>query len=97
MLHEFRQTMGVGGLRAINQYLVGRLLRRTGLQPHAVALMDATDLPGGVQRLQKKIPATTPPRTRRWADARSRPARAVGLSATRNIRCGCGCPPGIRR
>src|ERR1035437_447173 len=31
MLHEFGQTVGVGGLRAINQYLVGRLLRRTGL------------------------------------------------------------------
>src|SRR5271169_773180 len=45
MLHEFRQVMGVGGLRAINQHLVGRLLRRQGVQPHAVALMDATDLP----------------------------------------------------
>src|ERR1035437_8273003 len=38
MLHEFRQTVGVAGLRAINHHLVGRLLRRTGLQPHAVAL-----------------------------------------------------------
>jgi len=55
MLHEFRQTMGVGGLRAINQYLVGRLLRRTGLQPHAVALMDATDLPAACSGFKKKF------------------------------------------
>jgi hypothetical protein len=45
MLHEFRQTVGVSGLRRINQHLVGRLLRRAGGQPYAVALMDATDLP----------------------------------------------------
>jgi Transposase domain (DUF772) len=55
MLHEFRQTVGVGGLRAINQYLVGRLLRRTGLQPHAVALMDATDLPAACSGFKKKF------------------------------------------
>jgi len=96
MLHEFRQTVGVGGLRAINQHLVGRLLRRTDLQPHTVALMDATDLPAACSGF-KKTRATTPPRTRRWAVARSSPDKAAGLSATRNIRCGCGCPPGIRR
>jgi len=55
MLHEFRQTVGVGGLRAINQYLVGRLLRRTGLQPRAVALMDATDLPAACRGFKKKF------------------------------------------
>ena len=53
MLHEFRQTVGLGGLRAINQHLVGRLLRRTGLQPHAVALMDATDLPAACSGFKK--------------------------------------------
>ena len=53
MLHEFRQTLGVGGLRAINQHLVGRLLRRAGLQPHAVALMDATDLPAACSGFKK--------------------------------------------
>ena len=53
MLHEFRQTVGVGGLRAINQDLVGRLLRRTALQPHAVALMDATDLPAAGSGFKK--------------------------------------------
>lgn len=40
-----RWRVGVDGLLAINHHLVGRLLRRTGLQPQAVALMDATDLP----------------------------------------------------
>src|ERR1017187_3601198 len=55
MLHEFRQTVGVAGLRAINHHLVGRLLRRTGLQPHAVALMDGTDLPAACSGFKKKF------------------------------------------
>jgi hypothetical protein len=55
MLREFRQTVGVDGLRAINHHLVGRLLRRTGLQPHAVALMDATDLPAACSGFKKKF------------------------------------------
>jgi hypothetical protein len=41
MLHEFRQAVGVDGLRAINQLLVDRLLYRQDVQPNAVALMDA--------------------------------------------------------
>jgi hypothetical protein len=45
MRHEFRQRVGVGALRVINQHLMGRLLRRPGLQPHVVARMDAPDLP----------------------------------------------------
>jgi len=56
MLHEFRQQIGVGGLRRINQHLLGRLLRRQGLQPHAVALMDATDLPASCSGFKKKFP-----------------------------------------
>lgn len=55
MLHEFRQSVGVGALRAINQHLVGRLLRRQGLQPHVVALMDATDLPAACHGFKKKF------------------------------------------
>lgn len=55
MLHEFRQTVGVSGLRHINQHLVGRLLRRQGVQPHAVALMDATDLPASCSGFKKKF------------------------------------------
>jgi hypothetical protein len=55
MLHEFRQTVGVDGLRHINQHLVGRLLHRQGVQPHAVALMDATDLPAACGGFKKKF------------------------------------------
>jgi hypothetical protein len=55
MLHEFRRSVGVSGLRAINQHLVGRLLRRQGLQPYAVALMDATDLPAACHGFKKKF------------------------------------------
>lgn len=55
MLHEFRQQMGVDGLRDINRYLVGRLLRRRGLQPQAVALMDATDLQAACGGFKKKF------------------------------------------
>ena len=55
MLHEFRQTLGVGGLRAINQHLVGQLLRQQGMQPHAVALMDATDLPAACSGFKRKF------------------------------------------
>ena len=53
MLHEFRQAVGVAGLRAINHHLAGRLLRRTGLQPQAVALMDATDWPAACSGFKK--------------------------------------------
>lgn len=55
MLHEFRRSVGVSGLRAINQHLVGRLVRRQGLQPYAVALMDATDLPAACHGFKKKF------------------------------------------
>ena len=55
MLHEFRGRMGVSGLRQINQHLLGRLLRRQGVQPCAVALMDATDLPAACRGFKKKF------------------------------------------
>ena len=55
MLSEFRQQVGVSGLRRINQHLLGRLLHRQGVQPHAVALMDATDLPAACGGFKKKF------------------------------------------
>jgi len=55
MLHEFRRSVGVSGLRALNQHLVGRLLRRQGLQPYAVALIDATDLAAACHGFKKKF------------------------------------------
>ncbi len=54
MLHEFRRQVGVSGLRRINQHLLERLLRRQGVQPHTVALMDATDLPAACRGFKKK-------------------------------------------
>lgn len=54
MLHEFRRQIGVSGLRRINQHLLERLVRRQGVQPHAVALMDATDLPAACSGFKKK-------------------------------------------
>jgi hypothetical protein len=62
MLHEFRQQVGVGGLRQINQHLLSRLLSRRGVQPHAVALMDATDLPAACDGFKKKPLEPTRPR-----------------------------------
>ena len=56
MLHEFRGHLGVSGLRRINQHLLGRSLRRQGVQPCAVALMDATDLPASCSGFKKKFP-----------------------------------------
>lgn len=55
MLHEFRADFGVGGLRRVNQHLLERLLRRTGVQTHAVALMDATDLEAACSGFKKKF------------------------------------------
>lgn len=55
MLHEFRGRVGVSGLRAINRYLVGRLVRRQGVQAHTVALMDATDLPAACSGFKKNF------------------------------------------
>lgn len=97
MLHEFRQRIGVGGLRRINEHLLGRLLRRQGVQPNAVALMDATDLPAACSGFKKKAPALTRRSARRWVGALSRPGRAVGSSATRNTRSACGCRRCIRQ
>jgi hypothetical protein len=54
MLHAFRQDVGVGGLRLINRHLLRRMLRRQGVQPHSVALMDATDLPASCNGLRKR-------------------------------------------
>jgi hypothetical protein len=44
MLHEFRTHAGVSGLRAINDHLVGKLLKCLRAEQKSVALIDATDL-----------------------------------------------------
>ena len=96
MMHEFRRRVGVAGLRRVNEVLLAPLLE--GLDPGtpAIALMDATDLPAACGGFKKSPPALIPPRTPRWAGARSRRARAAASSATKSTRCGYGSRP-IRR
>lgn len=52
-LHEFRERIGVGGLRRINEHLLAPLL--TGLVPErkAIGLIDATDLPAATSAYKK--------------------------------------------
>ena len=73
MLHEFRERIGVSGFRRINQHLLNQLLRRKGLQPHAVALMDATDLPAACSGFKKKHRHLYGPRrSLGWSHAQNR-------------------------
>lgn len=90
MLNEFRVRMGVSGLRAINDRLRQPLIERAAGWSHAVALIDATDLPAACGGFKKKRRKATQPVTRPWEVARSKRGKAVGLWATRNTPCGCG-------
>ena len=90
MLSEFRARIGVMGFRAINDQLRLPFIERAAGWSHAVALIDATDLPASCGGFKKKKLRTTPPIAPRWEVAHSRPGKAVGLLATRNTRSGCG-------
>jgi len=90
MMHEFRRRLGVAGLRRINEVLLAPLLEGLNPSASAIALMDATDLPAACRGFKKSPPALIPPRTPRWADARSRRVRAAASSATKSTRCGYG-------
>jgi hypothetical protein len=52
-LHEFRERIGVSGLRQINEYLLAPLI--TGLLPErrTIGLIDATDLPAATSAYKK--------------------------------------------
>ncbi len=54
MLHEFRGQVGVGGLRQINQQLVGPLIAPLAQRPDSIAIMDATDLPAACLGFKKR-------------------------------------------
>lgn len=54
VLHEFRQRVGVAGLRRINEHLLGPLLAGYRCQPWSVGLIDATDLPAACLGFKKK-------------------------------------------
>jgi hypothetical protein len=90
MLHEFRNRLGVGGLRQINDFLRNDLIEQAAGWDQTVALIDATDLPAACRGFKKKKPALTPLTVPRWEDAHSRPGKAAALSATRNTPCACG-------
>jgi hypothetical protein len=70
MLHEFRDRMGVTGLRQVNQHLLQPLLEGLDRFPKSVALMDATDLPAATSAFKKRSPANIQPNMPAWADAR---------------------------
>src|ERR1019366_5667409 len=84
LLHDFRDLIGVGGLRRINRQLVGPLLESRWIGGQSVALIDSTDLPAGTSAYKKRCPGANPPEGRPWADGRSRPARADGLWAIKS-------------
>jgi hypothetical protein len=90
MLTEFRSRVGVSGLRAIDDTLRLPLIEEAAGWSHTVALIDATDLPASCCGFKKKPRRATRPTARLWAVARSRPAKASALSATRSTRCACG-------
>ena len=96
MLHEFRARLGVTGLRQINEFLLRDLMEQAAGWDQAVALIDATDLPASCSGFKKKKPGPIPPSTPVWADAPSRPGKAVALSVTRSTRFVCGGDPTAR-
>ncbi len=70
MLHEFRDRVGVGGLRRINEKLLEPFIPKTAGDSLCVALIDATDLPASACGFKKNAPAVIRPGARRWALAR---------------------------
>ena len=89
-LHDFRQALGVGGLRRINEHLLKPLLQLLGPERRSVGLIDAMDLPAATSGHKKSLATAIPLTGPHWAVARSRQARAAGLWVTRNIPCVCG-------
>jgi hypothetical protein len=70
VLHDFRQRLGVAGLRRINEHLVTPLLPTTAVGRLSVALIDATDLPAATCGFKKSARANTARNARRWERAR---------------------------
>ena len=53
LLHDFRDLIGVGGLRRINQQLSCPLLESGWIGDKSVALIDSTDLPAATSAYKK--------------------------------------------
>jgi hypothetical protein len=89
MLHEFRCRVGVGGLRAINDHLVVKLLKYLRAEQKSVAVIDATDLPAATAD-KKKTGENGQPSARPWGHARSNQVTHGFTLATRSTPYGCG-------
>jgi hypothetical protein len=83
-LHEFRTRLTPLILRAINEEMVAGLLKGCRRDQPGIGLIDATDLPAATSAFKKSLQALIPPIAQPWVVARSRPARAAGLSVTRS-------------
>jgi hypothetical protein len=52
-LHDFRDSMGVWGLRRINQFLLEPLIATLPVDRKTIGLIDATDLPAATSAYKK--------------------------------------------
>jgi Transposase domain (DUF772) len=91
MLNQFREELGVGGLRQINEALLEPLLPKSASQELALALIDATDLEAACSGHKKSPPESIRPSERPWVHGRSSVGRVSSLWATRSTPSGCGC------
>lgn len=53
MLHQFRDDLGVAGMRAINTHLLAELLDSCQAERKTVAIIDSTDLPAATNAYKK--------------------------------------------
>jgi hypothetical protein len=90
ILNAFRARVGVMGLRQINEAILRPFMQSAILWENATALIDATDLPAACNGFKKKRRALTLRSAPHWADAHSRPVRAVGLSVIKNTASASG-------
>jgi hypothetical protein len=90
MLHDFREQLGVGGLRQINEQLLQPLLPVAGSSRMSLALIDATDLEAASSGHKKSGPGGGRPNGRRWERGRSRRGKAGSFWGTRSTPSVCG-------
>jgi len=91
-LHDFRQLLGVAGLRRINEHLMRALLDSFPGDRLAVGLIDSTDLPAATSSFKKNCVVNIQLKVRRLAGGRSKRDKAGGSSDIKSIRCVYGCP-----
>lgn len=92
-LHQFRERVGVAGLRRINEQLLAGLLDARDGARQSVAIIDSTDLPAATNAYKKSRTRVIPPKGLPWVDAHANMDTAGGLWATKNTHCGYGSTP----